>query len=418
MPVALTLADAVRRLEPGSTVYVPGSSGESAPLVAALKAESAACAEVRFTGVWLPGVNRVDYGDIHPAARASGFFVAPEYRTSFAAGRFAYHPIPYSAIPGWFARRGIDVAFLHLSPPDADGLCSVGTAADFTTIAAAAAKVRIGLINPHMPRSRGPAIPYDSLDGVVALDAPLHEVRSAAGPDPATVAIAAEVARWVRDGDTLEIGLGALPSAILQAITQRRNLRFFSGMISEPVAKLIDAGAIADDDAAIVAGVAFGDSAFAHRIAKDRRVRFAAVTETHNAATLAAIPNFVAINRVLSVDLLGQCNAEMLGLRQVSGTGGLTDFIRGAQASAGGRAIVALPATAKHGQLTRIIPAHAAGSVISNPRGDAPIVVTEYGSADLRALDIDARAAALTKIAAPQFRDELTSAWKDMRKAM
>ncbi len=418
MQVTLSLADAIRRLTPGQTVYVPGSSGESAALVAALKADPARCAGVRFTGVWLPGVNRVDYADLHATARALGFFVAPEYRNGFEAGRFAYHPIPYSAIPGWYAAQGIDVAFLQLSSPDAGGLCSVGTAADFTSIAASTAKVKIGLINKQMPRGRGPAIPYDSLDVVVELDAPLHEVRSGAGTDDATIAIATEVARWVRDGDTIEIGLGALPTAILHAIAARRNLRFFSGMISEPVAKLIDAGAIADDDAAIVAGVAFGDNAFAHRIAKDRRVRFAAVTETHNGTNLAAIPNFVAINSVLSVDLLGQCNAEMLGPRQVSGTGGLTDFIRGAQASQGGRAIVALPATAKDGKLTRLIPAHLGGSVISNPRGDAPIVVTEYGSADLRALDIDARAAALTKIAAPQFRDDLTDAWKEMRKAM
>jgi acyl-CoA hydrolase len=373
---------------------------------------------VRFTGVWLPGVNRIDYADLHPTARAMGFFVAPEYRAGFEAGRFAYHPIPYSAIPGWYAARGLDVAFLHLSAPDAGGMCSVGTAADFTSVAAAAAKMKIGLVNTRMPRSRGPAIPYDSLDAVVEVDAPLHEVRAAAGNDAATVAIAQDVARWVKDGDTIEIGLGALPTVILQAIAARRKLRVFSGMISEPVAKLIDAGAIADDDAAIVAGVAFGDNAFAHRIAKEKRVRFASVTETHNPVTLAAIPDFVAINSVLSVDLLGQCNAEMLGPRQVSGSGGLTDFIRGAQSSPGGRAIVALPATAKDGKLTRIIPAHLGGSVISNPRADAPIVVTEYGSADLRALDIDARAAALTRIAAPQFREDLTDAWQEMRKAM
>ncbi len=418
MPTAITLADAVRRLEPGQSVYVPGTGAECAALVAALKADAARCAGVRFAGVWVPGVNRVDYADIHPAARARGFFVAPEYRGSFEAGRFAFHPIPYSAIPGWFASQGIDLAFLHLSPPDANGHCSVGTAADFTSIVAGLAKVKIGLINKQVPRSRGPSVTYDSLDAVVEIDAPVHEARSGAGNDEATLAIAQEVARWVRDGDALEIGLGALPTAILQAIAARRNLRFFSGMISEPVAKLIDAGAIVDDDAGVVAGVAFGSNAFAQRIARERRVRFAPVTETHNATVLAALPNFVAINSVLSVDLLGQCNAEMLGPRQISGIGGITDFIRGAQASPGGRAIIALPATAKDGQLTRLIPAHLGGSVISNIRGDAPIVVTEYGSADLRDLDIDARAAALTKIAAPQFRDDLTDAWKEMRKAM
>jgi acyl-CoA hydrolase len=418
MPPVLSLSAALGRLAPGQTVYVPGACGETAALVAALRATPDAAAGITFCGVWLPGVNRIDYAALHPTARSIAFFVAPEFRDSFAQEHLTLHPLAYSAIPPWLVARGLDVAFLHLSPPDAAGRCSVGIAADFTATAFAAAKTRIGLINRAMPTTRGHTIAYGDLDAVVEIDVPLLELTTGAADDPQTATLAAHVAAWVRDGDTVQIGLGNLPTVILHGLRDRRNLRFHSGMVAGPVADLLDAGAIAADGDAIVTGVAFGDQAFYRRIAAEDRVRFAPVTETHRFAVLAAIPNFIAINSALSVDLFGQCNTEMIGPRQISGSGGVTDFIRGAQASSGGRAIIALPATAKDGTLSRIVATHADGSVISNPRVDAPIVVTEYGSADLRGTDIATRAKALIAIAAPQFRDELDAAWVQMRKRM
>jgi len=234
--------------------------------------------------------------------------------------------------------------------------------------------------------------------------------------------VARQVALLVRDGDTVQLGLGRLQAAVLQALKQHRGLRLHAGMVSDGLLDLADAGALAapePDRPPVMTGVALGTDPLYARMADPDLVRFAPVGHTHAQATLAAIPRLVAINSALQIDLLGQAQIEMLHGRQISGVGGLLDFMRGARASPGGRALLAAPSTVQAGaqKLSRFVPLLPAGSV-GVTRHDADLVVTEHGVADLRQVGVDGRAQALIAIAAPEHREGLEMAWHTLRRAL
>jgi 4-hydroxybutyrate CoA-transferase len=232
--------------------------------------------------------------------------------------------------------------------------------------------------------------------------------------------IGAHVAELVRDGDTIQIGIGKVPAAVLASLHDRRDLGLHGGLVSDEVADLYEAGAITGarnsrDAGTMVCTAALGSARVYGWAGRCPELRFAPVSYTHDIRVLAQIHNFVAINSVLSVDLSGQANAEMLDGRQVSGTGGLLDFVRGARLSKGGRSILALPSTAG-GKTSRIVPRLGVGDVVSCPRADADIVVTEHGVARLRDKSVDERAEALIAIADPAFRRDLAAEWEALRR--
>jgi acyl-CoA hydrolase len=395
-------------------VYVQGVSGESALIGAALRAQPDAAAGVTFTGVWLPGINRLDYAGLDPRARAEAFFITPDLHPSFRAGRVAYRPLSYLETYRYLQRGPpIDLALLQVSPPDRQGRVSLGVANDFTPALLGRARQRLAHINPLMPQTRGAAtFAHAELDWVVEAPSPL--LSDDGGEDAAWTAIGRHVATLVADGATIEIGIGRVPQ-VLHALTGHRNLRVHSGAVTSPLLALDTAGALAREADAVIAGVALGSEALHAFVATDPRVRFAPVVWTHDMATLSRIERFVAINGVIEVDLWGQANAEMVDGRHVSSAGGIGDFIRGARAAPGGLAIIALPATARDGRVSRIVP-QLADTVVSVGRTDVDVVVTEHGVARLRHASIDERAEALIAIAAPAFRDELAAAWSARRK--
>lgn len=396
-------------------VYAPGCVGHSALFRVALDQAGDACAGVTAFGVWIPGVNTTDWSALHAQARAETIFLSPELRSGFEAGRVILRPLTYSQTFAAYAREGADLALVQVSPPDRDGFCSLGLAADFTPGVLARARNVIAQINPAMPATRGAMrVPLSRFDAVVEAETPL--LTYDAGPvTPVFAAIAGHIAALVRDGDTLQFGLGKTQGAVLNALHSHQNLRIHAGMVSDPILGLLDAGAVAKTDDAVTTGVALGSKALYERCTRDGRVRFADVGFTHAQATLAAIPRLVAINSAIEADLFGQTNAEFLGGRQVSGGGGITDFLRGASLSPGGVPVVALPATA--GGISRIVPRLNAGAV-TVPRTDAGVFVTEQGAADLRGLALDARAEAMIALAAPQHRRALSDAWDAMRREM
>ncbi len=417
MTHTVSLTDAVALLRPGMTVYVPGLSAEHPGLIDALQADSARAAQVTFCGAWVPGINRFDYAALHADARSISFFVPPELHDSFARGRVRFHALPYTAAYALLAAHlPCDIAFLHLSPPDASGICSTGIAADFAPAVWSRARVRIGLVNECMPRTRSPGIPLGDLDYVVHTSSELVEYRAAA-LDETTARIAANAASLIEDGDVLQIGIGSLPRAVLAQLQDRRRLQFHTGMVSDGVAQLLDAGAIAEQAEAISTGVALGSRDFYRRIAAEPRVSFHPVPVTHGFDHLRRLRRFVAINSAVTVDLFGQLNVEVIAGRQVSGVGGITDFMRGAAAAAEGRAIVALPATARGG-VSRIVCTHPGGTPLASSRCEPLIAVTEHGIADLRGLALDARAEALIAIADPAVRAELGDRWRELRASL
>jgi acyl-CoA hydrolase len=235
------------------------------------------------------------------------------------------------------------------------------------------------------------------------------------GPlDPTFATIARHVADYIVDGAAIQVGLGKMGFAVMNEIKDRKQLSIKSGMVIDPLLDLMDCGAISEDQNAIVTGAALGSQDLISRLSQDPRVRFTPVCETHSSDVLSAIPRFTAINSALEIDLMGQANAEFLGGRQVSGIGGLNDFLRAAARSEGGKPIIALNATAKGGALSRIVP-KLSGGAVSVGRGDVAIVVTEFGSADLRGLSLDDRAKALVTLAAPAHREGLERDWREMR---
>lgn len=405
-----TLGAALARLLPsGARVLVQGGAGESPYWLAALNQAGADLPPLHFTGALLPGINDAPY--LPHAAHQQTFFLTPALRQGVAAGRVDFLPIGYSDILRHLVAGQIDAALMMLAPPDADGQCSFGVAQDFLAEIWPQIPIRIAHINPAMPRTHGAHIPYGALDAVVEGTEPLFSPHESAGEDPIARAIAAHVARIIPDGACIQTGIGKLPGAILAALTTKRELRIHSGLIGDAVLSLMDAGALASGRA-ITAGLAVGSAALYTAIAQTgARFQFCPVSQTHGFATIAAIPQFCAINGAMSVDLWGQVYSEMGPKGLASGPGGLADFARGARASTGGLSIIALPARA--GTTPRIVAPGAGAGPVTLGRGLVDMVVSEFGIADLSNAGHGERAARIIAIAHPDDRAALGAAWDE-----
>ena len=410
MPALLDASSFYDHLQPGVEVYTAGCAGHSLLFESWLQQSPERCAGVRFTGVHIPTVNRFDFASLHPAARQRTIFLSAELRDSWLAGRVDYLPMSYSATYEWLSQVAVfDAALVQVAPPDENGECSLGVACDFTPAAWPRSTRILAHVNPRMPRTHGPSIPWSRIHAAVEHDCPLLEAPDPA-PDPAMALVAARIATLVPDRATLQLGLGRLQSAVLRALRGRRDLRLHTGMVSDGLLGLIEDGALAETTDAVVAGVALGSQALYDAVAG--RVQFREVGHTHDHGVLRAIPRLTAINSGLSVDLLGQVNGDFLGGQQISGIGGLPDFLRGARQAPQGRGIIALPSITPKGQ-TRIVPILPAGPV-SVARIDADCIVTEHGIADLRHLDVHARARAIIAIADPAHREPLEREWREI----
>jgi 4-hydroxybutyrate CoA-transferase len=407
-------------LRPGMTVFVQGASGEPSALIEAIAAAPAASAGVHYVGCFIPGVNTIDPAAFHPEARLTSFFVFGDIARSHAAGKVRFLPLHYSGIWSYLAGLEVDLALIQVTPPDRHDRCSLGVSVHFVPAVLDRAKLVVAEVNAAMPRpAHSYGVPYELLDHVVETDRPLVALATG-GLAPESHRIGAHVAGLIDDGDTIQIGIGKVPAAVLASLRDRRGLGLHGGMVSDEVADLHEAGVLtgarkSHDTGTIVCTAALGGPRVYDWAGRCPGLRFAPVSYTHDVRVISQIDNFVAINSVLSIDLTGQANAEMLGGRQVSGAGGLPDFVRGARLAKGGRAILALPATAG-GKSSRIVPRLGEGDVVSCPRADADIVVTEHGVAHLRDKSIDERAEALIAIADPAFRGDLAAAWELLRR--
>jgi len=400
-------------LTPGRRVFVPGATGEPLALRGLLAADPGRAAGVEFIGCLLPGMNDFDYAGLHPDARLTTFLFPPAFRASFEAGRVRVLPLAYSQTADYLADAApIDTAFLQVAPPDAEGLCSLGVCADFPPLVWRRAGRRIGLINPDLPQpARAARIPFSALDLAVELAAPVIEAADA--PIAAEVAaIATRVAALVPDGAAIQTGIGGAPAAIYAQLTGHRDITIRSGMVTPGFRALAESGALAGGGH--ITGVALGTAGFYRFLAENDVITFADARTTHGPASLATIERFVSVNSALEIDLFGQVNLEWRGDRMVSGVGGAPDFIRAASRSPGGRSIIALPASAGGGRISRIVP-RLTSPTASISRNDIDTVVTEFGAASLRHLSLDERAQALIAIADPRHQASLDEAWTGLR---
>jgi len=410
-----TLKRLVDAFMPGMKVFVPAMAGESALLGQELQADPERARDVEFTGVQFPGIDSIDYLGLHPQARLSTFFMSPSVRQGMAAGRAQLYPLDYTGIAHRL-RHGpaFDVAVVQVSPPDAQGRCSLGLSSDFAPIAWPLAKRRIAHVNPLLPRTHGSfSISLDDVDGWVEAESqPL--LYNDPTPGDIDLRIAGHVASLIQDGDTLQCGIGTIPLALGQALKNHRQLRLHAGMVTQTLRRLWEAGAL-DPDARITTGVALGDSEFHDFVGRLEPLWFTDVAHTHQPATVAATKRFIAVNAAVEVDLFGQVNSERIGGALQAGAGGLPAFAQGALASEGGRLIICLRASAARGTLSRIIPSLTDQALCTIGRYQADAVVTEYGIAELRHRNVEQRAQALIDIAAPEHRAALAAAWEAMR---
>lgn len=404
----------VDALAPGQRVWLPTLSNESALLTAELQADPERARGVTFAGVQFPGIDRLDPLALHPEARQLGWFMTPGLRRGLREGRAQLLAHDYLGI-GRHLRESepFDVAFAQLTPPDADGWCAPGLAADFLPLLWQRARRRVAHLNPLLPRLASPfRVHVSQIDLAIEAETPLADFI-----DPKLgaleAAIGSHVARLVRDGDTLQFGIGGVPLSMAAALSGHRQLRFHGGMLPSAVRTLWDAGAM-DRDALMTTGVVLGDAAVRDFAATLPKLRLADVTQTHDPARLASMPRLVAVNGAVEVDLFGQVNAERASGAIQAGAGGLPAFAQGALASPGGRLVIALPACAKDGNVSRIVPTLGSKALVTLPRQLADAVVTEYGIAELRDLSMHERAQALIAIAAPLHRDSLAAAWGEI----
>ncbi len=330
-------------------------------------------------------------------------------------GRADYLPLRYSAVPGTFVPGGplpVDAALVQVSPPDARGYCSLGPSVGTSLEVARRAPLLIAAINPNCPRAHGEGFLHiTEIDIAVETDLPVVEL-----PPPRVGAveraIGRHVAGLVADGSTIQIGLGAVPQAILESLTGHRDLGVHSGMLCDGIVPLVEAGVITGacktlDPFVLAAGEAIGTRRLFDFIDDNPAVHMLPAAKSHGLDYVRRQERFVSINSALEVDLTGQVNAEWLSGRQVAGLGGSFDFTEAALHARGGVSIIALPGTAARGASSRIVPALAAGAPVTTPRYAVDYVVTEYGVADLRAKTVRERAAALIAIAHPDMRAAL-----------
>lgn len=308
---------------------------------------------------------------------------------------------------------GCDVAFVQVSPPDADGNHSFGLINDFVQAVIAKARVVIAEVNDQVPFTFGDAtLPSARIDCAVHVSRPPVEVAPA--PISETdMAIAKHIASYIGDGTVIQTGVGAVPDAILRLITDRRDLGIHSGMVGDGLVDLVEAGVVTNARKEIDAGVSITGALigtrklcrFAHQ---NRQLGMRRSDYTHSEAVMGRLSRLVSINSALEVDLTGQVNAEQTGSAYMGGTGGQVDFVRGGSRSPGGRSIIALPATAKGGTVSRIT-ARLSGPV-TTARSEVDVVVTEYGAAELKGKSLAERARRMVAIAHPEFQEELDRA--------
>ena len=409
-------SEAIGVIRPGDMVFIEGTCGEPRTLVDALVED-----RERLKGTRLLD-SRVIPGS--PYAALTDFFhiitmhVNPDLRKGVEDGTIDFLPVSLTQTPSLFTTTvPLDIALVHVSPPDEQGYCSFGAVPGFNRDAALAARTAIAQVNDQMPYTYGDSLIHISdFDYLVEVSRPVQPWPDPKiGPDEE--AVAAVVSQRIADGDTLCIGVGAIPEALVRMLTDRRHLGIHTGMISDSTVDLMESGVVTNERKAIdrgktVSGAAAGTEKLFRFIHKNPQVEMHPYTYTHDANIILQFDNFITIVSAIEVDLSGQVNAETIRGIQISAVGGQAEWLRGAAAATGGRSIIAFTSAiqGKTSRHSRIIPRLQEGTITSVPRYDVDCIATEYGIAELKGKTLAQRAKALTAIAHPDFREDLERA--------
>jgi acetyl-CoA hydrolase len=353
--------------------------------------------------------------------RVNALFIGSNVRAAVQEGRADFTPVFLSEIPTLF-RNGIlplDVALIAVSPPDEHGFCSFGVEVGTTKPAAESARVVVAEVNRQMPRTLGDSFIHISrIHHFVEVDYPIPETPQGVS-SPEQLQIGRYIAELIPDGATLQMGIGSIPDAVLQSLGSHKDLGIHTELFSDGVIDLVENGVITCGrktfhPGKMVAGFLFGTQRLYDFVDNNPLIELHPTDYVNDPFNISRNEKMVAINSALQIDLTGQVCADSIGPRFYSGVGGQVDFIRGAARSKGGLPIIACLSTAQGGRASRIVSSLYEGAGVITTRNDVHFVVTEYGVASLYGRTVRQRAQALINIAAPQFRDELTSAAQKM----
>jgi 4-hydroxybutyrate CoA-transferase len=410
---AVSPAEVISHVKNGNRAFVHGAAATPTPLLEAL-ANRTDLDNVALYHLHLSG----PCGFVEPGRGQGVFsnslFIGSSLRKPIEEGRADFIPVFLSDIP-WLFTSGkipLDVAIVQLSPPDAQGNCTLGTSVDAAKSATESAQILLAEINERMPRTHGnTVVPFERIRAFTLTNRPLHESQ----PAPQS-AVEKRIGEWiadlVEDGSTLQMGIGAIPDAVLSRLGDKNDLGVHTEMFSDGLIPLLESGVVSNKCKEVHRGRTItsflnGTSKLFDFVHDNLLIELHPCDRTNDTSIIRKNPKVCAINAALEIDLTGQVCADSMGSRMYSGIGGQMDFIRGAALSKGGKPIIALPSTAAKGTVSRITALLKPGAGVVTTRGHVHYVATEYGVVNLHGLNLRQRAEALISIAHPDFRGEL-----------
>jgi acyl-CoA hydrolase len=411
----ITGEEAVKLIKPGQRVFVHGGAATPHYLLKQLAARAGELWNVELVSISLQGESVLADKKYRENFRMNSLFVSQNIREAINSGRGDYVPIFLSEIPILFRKNilPIDVALVQVSPPDKHGYCSLGVSVDIAISAVKSAKNVIAQVNPRMPRTLGDGIIHvREFSAMVPGEQELPEIRSHASE--IATRIASHCAELVDDGATLQMGIGAIPDAVLSSLTNHKGLGVHTEMFSDGIIPLIEKGIITNQHkkkhkGKSVTSFLLGTRKLYDFVDDNPSIAVLAVDYVNDTAVIRTNPKVTAINSAIEIDITGQVCSDSIGTYHYSGVGGQMDFIRGAALSEGGKPIIALPSTTSKNE-SRIVSLLKPGAGVVTTRAHAHYVVTEYGTAYLYGKNMRQRAKALIEIAHPNHREKLEKA--------
>lgn len=413
-----TAENAIELVKSGNRVFIHGSAATPLKLIDALFQRAGTINNIELVAISIYGEIGWNRPEVLDSFYLNSLFVSENVRSWVNSERGDYIPVFLSEIPKLFdgGYLPIDVAILHVSPPDAHGYCTLGTSADIAISAVRNAKKIIAQVNPRMPRVLGDGIIHVSrFDAAVWDEAELFEVNYADKADEVSNKIALQVASLIDDGATLQMGIGAIPNAILNALSNHKDLGIHTEMFSDGVIPLVEKGVITNAKKKILCGKIVSSFILGTRkvydfVDNNPYVNCMDVAFVNDVDVIRKNPKVVAINSAIEIDITGQVCADSIGTYQYSGIGGQMDFMRGAALSEGGKPIIAMPSVTNKG-ISRIVPYLKEGAGVVTTRGHIHYIATEYGVVNLFGKNLEQRARLLIDIAHPAHRETLEKAY-------
>ncbi len=409
----MTAAEALKRLKSGDNVYIHSVAAAPQQLIKAMTDRAPEVKGVQIFQLHTEGDAPYAQSQYKENFHVNSLFIGANVRQAINEGRGSYIPVFLSEMPLLFRRNIIplDIALISVSPPDKHGYCTLGPSVDATFAAVESASIVIAQVNKYMPRTHGDGfIHFDKIDCVVEYDEPIPTVEAKALSDTEK-AIGRHIANMIEDGSTLQMGIGAIPNAVLAALGNHKNLGIHTEMFSDGVIPLVEKGVINGKEkkihkGQIVATFVMGTQKLYDFVDDNPEVILRDCEYVNATNIIRQNPKMVAINSAVEIDLTGQVCADSIGSRMYSGVGGQMDFIRGAALSEGGKPIIALPSVTRRGE-SRIVPFLKEGAGVVTTRAHVQYVVTEYGVANLYGKSIEKRISELIRIAHPDHREWL-----------